>query len=100
MEDARKRTRDVPLPSSRQLPCNLIRLATVEDLPSLADLYRQLNPKDEAIPPNQFAAVSEEILTPGVQLLGDARTDQARVATPTAAFASGASYVVMGRSIT
>jgi GNAT superfamily N-acetyltransferase len=40
-----------------------IRLATVEDLPSLADLYRQLNPEDEALPPNQFAAVSEDILS-------------------------------------
>lgn len=40
------------------------------------------------------------LVTPGVQLPDDARTDQARVATPAEAFASGASYVVMGRSIT
>ncbi len=40
-----------------------IRLATVEDLPALAGLYRQLNPYDEATPPNQFAAVSKEILS-------------------------------------
>ena len=40
-----------------------IRLATVEDLPALASLYRQLNPDDEATTPNQVAAVSEEILT-------------------------------------
>ena len=39
-----------------------IRLATAEDLPSLADLYRQLNQDDLATPPNQIAAVSEEIL--------------------------------------
>jgi hypothetical protein len=35
---------------------------TVEDLPSLANLYRQPNPDDVAAPPNQVAAVSEEIL--------------------------------------
>jgi hypothetical protein len=40
-----------------------MRLATAEDLPALSDLYRQLNPDDEAIPPNQVAAVSEEILS-------------------------------------
>jgi orotidine-5'-phosphate decarboxylase len=44
--------------------------------------------------------LSPLLVTPGVQLPGDARTDQARVTTPAEAFASGASYVVMGRSIT
>jgi hypothetical protein len=40
-----------------------IRLATTEDLPSLADFYRQLNPDDAATPPSQIGAVSNEILS-------------------------------------
>lgn len=56
--------------------------------------------------PHELRALRRELglspllVTPGVQLPGEARTDQARVATPAEAFASGASYVVMGRSIT
>jgi orotidine-5'-phosphate decarboxylase len=40
------------------------------------------------------------LVTPGVRLPGAVPTDQARVATPAQAFANGASYVVIGRSIT
>jgi orotidine-5'-phosphate decarboxylase len=40
------------------------------------------------------------IVTPGTQLASDAATDQARTATPGDAIRSGASLVVMGRSIT
>ena len=39
------------------------------------------------------------IVTPGVRLPGDAAGDQARVATPQVAIASGADYVVVGRPI-
>jgi orotidine-5'-phosphate decarboxylase len=39
------------------------------------------------------------IVTPGTQLPGDAKTDQARTATPDEAVRAGATHVVMGRSI-
>jgi len=40
------------------------------------------------------------IVTPGIRLAGDAAGDQARVATPQTAIASGADYIVVGRPIT
>jgi orotidine-5'-phosphate decarboxylase len=39
------------------------------------------------------------IVTPGIRLAGEAPGDQARVATPQAAIAAGADYLVVGRSI-
>jgi orotidine-5'-phosphate decarboxylase len=40
------------------------------------------------------------LLVPGVRLAGGATHDQARVVTPAAAGAAGASYVVLGRAVT
>lgn len=40
------------------------------------------------------------VVTPGVALPGDAAGDHARTATPGAAFAAGASHVVVGRAVT
>lgn len=40
------------------------------------------------------------IVTPGIQLEGDAGTDQLRVTTPRDAFEAGATHIVIGRSIT
>lgn len=40
------------------------------------------------------------IVTPGIQLEGDAGTDQVRVTTPRNAFEAGATHIVIGRSIT
>lgn len=40
------------------------------------------------------------IVTPGVRPAGSAMGDQSRVATPAAAFAAGASHIVIGRPIT
>ena len=39
-------------------------------------------------------------LVPGVRLAGDATNDQSRVVTPAAAASAGASYVVLGRTVT
>ena len=41
-----------------------------------------------------------EIITPGIRLLGDLNNDQQRVLTPKQAFQNGASTLVMGRSLT
>jgi len=40
------------------------------------------------------------LVTPGIRLPGDTADDQRRVMTPRAAIAAGATYLVMGRSIT
>ena len=40
------------------------------------------------------------IVTPGIRLTGEAAGDQSRVATPQAAIAAGADYLVVGRPIT
>jgi len=41
-----------------------------------------------------------EIITPGIRLQGDAKGDQKRVMTPKQAFQSGATSIVVGRSVT
>ena len=48
------------------------------------------------------SALSEDfcLVTPGIRLAGDDAGDQRRVVTPAAAVAKGASYLVIGRSIT
>lgn len=40
-----------------------------------------------------------ELLIPGVRLPGDSADDQSRIVTPEAAVASGATYLVLGRSV-
>ena len=41
-----------------------------------------------------------DLLVPGIRLLGNAADDQVRVATPAAAAAAGATYIVLGRAVT
>ena len=41
-----------------------------------------------------------EIITPGIRLKGDSKSDQKRVMTPKNAFKNGATAIVIGRSIT
>lgn len=41
-----------------------------------------------------------KLLVPGIRLEGDSAGDQSRVVTPAAAAAAGASYIVVGRSVT
>jgi len=55
---------------------------------------REVRPLRNLLPPSWI------IVTPGVRPAGGATDDQARTATPAAAIAAGADYVVVGRSIT
>ena len=41
-----------------------------------------------------------KLLVPGIRLPGDSAGDQSRIVTPEAAAAAGASYIVIGRSVT
>ena len=41
-----------------------------------------------------------KLLVPGIRLPGDSAGDQARIVTPAAAAEAGASYLVVGRSVT
>jgi len=41
-----------------------------------------------------------KLLIPGIRLPGDDAGDQSRIATPESALAAGASYIVLGRSVT
>lgn len=108
-----------PFPALRVLAVTVITSLRDADLPEvgvtgtveeqvlrLARLAMQSGCQGVVCSPQELPALRRELgispllVTPGVQLPDDARTDQARVATPAEAFASGASYVVMGRSIT
>ena len=55
---------------------------------------REVRPLRNLLPPSWI------IVTPGVRPAGGATDDQARTATPAAAIAAGADYLVVGRSIT
>jgi len=41
-----------------------------------------------------------KLLIPGIRLPGDSAGDQARIVTPETAAETGASYIVVGRSVT
>jgi orotidine-5'-phosphate decarboxylase len=52
----------------------------------------------EAVHARHGAAL--KLLVPGIRLPGDSPADQSRIVTPEAAMASGASYLVIGRTVT
>ncbi len=54
----------------------------------------------EAAPIKEVVGSDLVVVTPGNRLAGDDTHDQARVSTPAEAVASGADYLVIGRSIT
>jgi orotidine-5'-phosphate decarboxylase len=72
----------------------------------LADLARAAGVHGIVCSGEEAAVVRERhgdalrLLVPGIRLAGGATHDQARVVTPAAAAAAGASYVVLGRAVT
>jgi orotidine-5'-phosphate decarboxylase len=54
----------------------------------------------EEAPQLRAAIPGSVLVTPGIRPAGSARGDQSRIATPSAALAAGANYLVVGRPIT
>ena len=82
-------------------------IARVQDeVLRLADLARAAGARGIVCSGAEAAAVRAahgsalELLVPGIRLAGGDAHDQARVVTPEAAVAAGASYLVLGRAVT
>jgi len=77
-----------------------------ESVRRLAQLAKEAGTDGVVASPHEVALVREAcgtdflIVTPGIRPAGAATGDQARAATPAAAIAAGADYVVVGRPIT
>ena len=71
----------------------------------LAALAKEAGADGVVASPQEVALVREAcgkdflVVTPGIRPAGSARGDQARTATPAAAMAAGADYIVVGRPI-
>ena len=77
-----------------------------EEVGRLADLAAQYRIHGVVASPHEASSVRSRVepgflvVTPGIRPAGVSHDDQQRVATPSAAIAAGADYLVVGRSIT
>tara|TARA_B100002049_G_scaffold211564_1_gene174751 strand:- start:69 stop:770 length:702 start_codon:yes stop_codon:yes gene_type:complete len=80
--------------------------SVVEEVGRLADLAAQYRIHGIVASPHEASSVRSRVgseflvVTPGIRPAGVGHDDQQRVATPSAAIAAGADYLVVGRSIT
>jgi len=80
--------------------------SVVEEVGRLADLAAQHRIHGVVVSPHEASSIRSRVgpeflvVTPGIRPAGVGRDDQQRVATPAAAIAAGADYLVVGRSIT
>ena len=80
--------------------------SVVEEVGRLADLAAQYRIHGVVASPHEASSVRSRVgseflvVTPGIRPAGVGHDDQQRVATPSAAIAAGADYLVVGRSIT
>ena len=80
--------------------------SVVEEVGRLADLAAQYRIHGVVASPHEASSVRSRVgpeflvVTPGIRPAGVSHDDQQRVATPSAAMAAGADYLVVGRSIT
>ena len=80
--------------------------SVVEEVGRLADLAAQYRIHGVVASPHEASSVRSRVgseflvVTPGIRPAGVGHDDQRRVATPSAAIAAGADYLVVGRSIT
>ena len=80
--------------------------SVVEEVGRLADLATQYRIHGVVASPHEASLVRSRVgseflvVTPGIRPAGVGHDDQQRVATPSAAIAAGADYLVVGRSIT
>lgn len=81
-------------------------LSVVDEVGRLADLAAQHGIHGVVASPHEASSVRSRVgpkflvVTPGIRPAGTDHDDQQRVATPAAAIAAGADYLVIGRSIT
>ena len=81
-------------------------LSVTDEVKRLADLAAKHGIHGAVVSPHEASSVRARVgpkflvVTPGIRPTGAGHDDQERVATPAAAIAAGADYLVIGRSIT
>ncbi len=84
-------------PSSLRIEDEVVRLARLAQSSGIDGLVCSAH---EAAAVRSALGTGLELLVPGIRLAGTAAGDQVRVATPSAAAGAGASYIVIGRTVT